>query len=104
MTCTWKWKIDLPRGGAARVDQIDAIGPEAVLEHASATRCVISATAARSSAADLDQIACVRARHDERVPDGRRVDVEEGERALVLSHDLRRDLAGDDLAEQAIGL
>ena len=44
----------------------------------------------------------VLARDDERVPAGGRVDVHERDGALVLGHDRRGQLPGDDLAEQAV--
>ena len=44
------------------------------------------------------------ARDHEQVTARRRVDVHERDRALVLAHARRGDLAGDDLAEQAVGV
>ena len=46
---------------------------------------------------------CARAGH-ERVAARRRVDVHEGDRPLVLGDDRGRELAGDDLAEEAVGV
>ena len=61
-------------------------------------------TAARSSALDAQQVGRVRARDHERVPARRRGDVHEGDRALVFVDDRRGQLAGDDLAEDAVGV
>ena len=44
------------------------------------------------------------ARDDEQMAARRRVDVHEGDGALVLAHARGRDLAGHDLAEQAVGV
>jgi len=46
----------------------------------------------------------VAARYDQRVTTRRRFDVHERHGALVLVDDLPGKLAGDDLAEQAIGI
>ena len=51
---------------------------------------------------DLDQVGAVGPRHDQRVARGRRVDVHEGDRVLVGVDDLRRHVAGDDPAEEAV--
>ena len=58
----------------------------------------------RPEVAGIDpvQVARVRPRDDEQVAARRRVDVHERDRALVLGHDRRGDLARDDLAEQAV--
>ena len=52
---------------------------------------------------DLDQVGGVRrAGTTSACPRGRRVDVHEGDRVLVGVDDLRRDVAGDDPAEEAV--
>ena len=56
----------------------------------------------RSSRATLEQVRRVLARDHERVPARGGSDVHEGDRALVFVDDRRRQLARDDLAEDAV--
>ena len=93
----------LPRGGAAGVQEVHAVGAERVL---GARGEALGGGGARRQVlvADRQQVGRVLARDDERVAAGGRVDVHEGDGALVLGHDRRGQLPGDDLAEQAVGI
>ena len=93
----------LPGGRAARVEQVDAVGTEALggrprqpLRRGDGGGEVLGI--------DLEQVGRVPAGDDEGVAAGGGVDVHEGHGPLVLVHALGRDLAGDDLAEQAVGI
>src|SRR5215218_9854702 len=88
----------LPGRRAARVDQVDAVGAEAL--DLSAGQLLGGAQAGRQVIRrNLEQIARVRTRNHEEVAARRRVDVHERDRAVVLAHARRGHVARDDLAE-----
>ena len=77
----------LPRDPAARVQQVHAVGPEPLLH----------------APGQLPRHPCARLEVLVREVAARGgIDVHEGDGALVLVHARGRDLAGDDLAEQAV--
>ena len=78
-------------------------GLERLARSVCARRRAASIVCSRSSSEIVHQVGGVRARHHQRVPARGRVDVHEGDRVLVGVEDLRRDVAGDDPAEQAVG-
>src|SRR4051812_37120165 len=91
----------LPRRGPAGVDQVDPVGAQDVLhplrEPLGGERCC-----GEVLLPDLEQVRGVGPWHDERVTGRRRVDVHEGDGALVRVDRLARDRARDDSAEEAV--
>src|SRR5262245_19904997 len=91
----------LPSGRAARVEDVEAgrleRGPHPLGE---ATRG--DGGSLEVLVRDLDQVSAMDPRDDERVPGSRRVDVHERDRVVVGVDDLRRHVAGNDPAEEAV--
>ena len=96
-------KHRLPGGRPVGLQEVDAVGTQ-LLHGARGDPLRRRGDRLEVLGIDLVHVARMRARDDERVAARRRVDVHEGERALVLRDDRRGDLAGDDLAEQAVGI
>ena len=81
----WKWNTVCQ---APRPHELSRLTPSApsLSSTVAASAWAAAAQAARSSAPDVEQVGGVLARDDEHVSPGRRVDVHEGDRPLVLAH------------------
>src|SRR5262245_16820581 len=91
----------LPSGGLAGVQEVDAVAAELVA-HAERQPFRGGDRALEILVGRVVEVARVVARDHERVPARPWVDVHERDRVLVLLDDLRRQLAGGDLAEDAV--
>ena len=94
-------KDGLPGRGLARVDEVDPVAAQALL-HPAREALGASRGAGEVVQVDVVQVPGVPPRDHQRVAAGPRVDVHECDRVLVLVHQLRRDLAGEDLAEETV--
>ena len=91
----------LPVRAAARVEEVHAVGTEP-LGHPPGHPLGAAHHRIQVVLGHLQEVLGVLARDDEQVPARRRVDVHEGDGALILV-DLRAgDLARDDLAEETV--
>lgn len=92
----------LPGSLATAVEHVDAVCPEPI---AGSSGDLLGESAARCQVAgrDVEQVECVRARDHEGMAEGDRVDVHERNRPVRLGNRGRRDLGGDDPAEDAVG-
>ena len=93
----------LPGDRAARVDQVDAVGAER-LGHALRQPLGRLNDGGELVGRDLEQVARVLLGDHERVAVRARVDVHEGDRPVVLVDLPDGQFAGDDLAEDAVGV
>ena len=94
----------LPRGPADVVQDVEPVRAAACRACGAITRRTACIAASRSSSLELEQVLGVRARDHDRVAARRRIDVHDRQRALVGVDHLAGDLAGDDLAEDAVRL
>ena len=102
MTCRWKWKTVCQAAAPARVQEVHAVGAERVAgPRGDALRRARPRRPGRRDRSRSRSGTCSRG-HDERVTARGRVDVHEGDRALVAVDDGRGQIAGGDLAEQAV--
>src|SRR5215212_4424984 len=91
----------LPRRLLARVEQVDAVAAERVA-HPQGQPLRGGDRVSEVLLRRLVEVPRVVARDHERMPSRPRVDVHEGDRVLVLLDHLGRQLAGHDLAEDAV--
>ena len=99
----WKWKTVCH---AARPHELSRLTPSAPSRSVARRGEPLRRERRRGQilGLDLEQVPRVPARDHQRVAAGRRVDVHERDRALVLATICAGHLAGDDLAEDAVGI
>ena len=97
----WVWKTVCHAAGSQQLSRLIA-GAAEPLPHGERESLGGGRACAQILVRNLVQVLGVVARDHERVAPCPRVDVHEGDGVLVLLDDLRRQLARDDLAEQAV--
>ena len=91
----------LPGGGAAGVQEVDAVGAQPLAEPPRQPLGGVE-RGGQVLGGDVEQIGAVLTRDHERMAAGRGRDVHERDRALVFVDDPGGQLARDDLAEDAV--